>query len=132
MSFAAGVVGTAYCHRNKNGLNCWGLVAKYYQSIGLLIPDYLIASADNAEITRAFSEAFAKGEHGFKLTEKPKNGDVVIFSAPNRFHCGLFFDRKVLHSSVGLGVIIQPLHDIKGFKKIEYWTHGNYKADQAG
>lgn len=123
MTFAESVIGTPYNMHNINGLSCWGLVALYYGTKNVSLPNYRINSLDVREITRAFTEAFNSGDHGFKPTDTPKDYDVVVFKSNIQWHCGLLLNKKVLHSTPKYGVIYQNLKDITGFNHVEYWTY---------
>lgn len=124
ISFISDVIGTPYCMQNEHGLNCWGVVAKYYGKTGNVLKNYVISSLSSREITTVFSLAFYNNDHGFIKTDTPKNGDVVIFKSHIQYHCGLWFDGKILHSSHHMnGVTYQRIEDIRGFREIEFWTY---------
>lgn len=123
MNFAANHIGIPYCPRNITGLNCWGLVAAYYTQKGKELPNYTIDSVSHREIASAFTAAFLTGDHGFKKTDTPVDGDLILFKSKTRSHCGLLLDGKVLHSTPVRGVVYQSIGDVEGFTEIEYWAH---------
>jgi cell wall-associated NlpC family hydrolase len=121
-------IGLPYDIHNKNGLNCWALVAKVYKDrFGASIADYPSPSNNIRDIAATFTAAFANGEHGFTQQASPKDYDVVIFKKMTRFnfifHCGIWIDGRVLHSSSRSGgVVYEPLKIAgHGFKEIEFW-----------
>ena len=121
-------VGLPYDIHNKDGVNCWGLVAKvYHDKFSKEIEDFPSPSNSIRDIAATFTAAFANGKHGFKKVEKPKYLDVVIFKKSTRFgfifHCGLWLDGKVLHSASRAGsVVYEPLNIAgHGFTEIEFW-----------
>ena len=116
--FIDSVLGKPFCIRNERGLNCLGLVAAYYNLIGVCVPEYKVKSM--REIANAFAIAFAENSHGFIKIENPVNGCLVLFINGKRRHCGIFFDGNILHSTIDAGVISQKLSDISGFKKKEF------------
>lgn len=120
--FIISMVGTPYCIKNQNGINCWGVISEYYKHKGIALFNYVLNTMSPKELNTVFTIALTEGHHGFKPTDKPKNGDVVLFRHPLHYHCGLWLDGKVLHSIQNVGVIYQPLSDIKGFQGYEYWT----------
>jgi len=115
-------IGTPYCLHNLNGLNCWGLVAQYYDAVhNTELPIYEPKST--YEIANTFTAAFANGDHGFKkCINKAKDGDVIVFKSSKGFHCGLYYKGKVLHSSGRtFGVALQQIKDVYGYKEHEFW-----------
>lgn len=121
-------IGLPYDIHNKHGYNCWAIVAKVYKDrFDFNIADYPSPSSSIRDIAATFTAAFANGTHGFKKQDSAQDYDVVIFKKSTRFgfifHCGIMFDRKVLHSSSRSGgVVFEPLHIAgHGFKEIEFW-----------
>lgn len=119
--FIAEVLGLPYCPRNRNGLNCWGVVVMWCARLGRIVPSYTIDSVTTENIVAAFTAAFTEGGHGYRKTDTPADGDVIVFTGA-RFHCGLLFGKNVLHAAPG-GVVLQPLTTIRGFTGREFWTY---------
>lgn len=124
MSFITDTIGLPYCLHNRRGVNCWGLVALYYKNLGVELPDYRAEALNIRAISAAFTLAILEGEHGFKITTSPTDGDVVIFKSKTQTHCGIWLKGKVLHSSPSVnGVAYQKLEDFSSFLNIEFWTY---------
>ena len=121
-------IGTPYDIHNKNGLNCWGLITTVYRDLfSDTIKDFPSGTDTPQELAAVFALAFAKNEHGFTITEKPKDFDLVVFSrsstAGTLYHCGIMYEGKVLHSNKNTGgVVYQSLKDAKrGFREQLFW-----------
>ena len=117
-------IGIPYSFDNSSGVNCWTLVALIYadlfdSELGL----YPLATGTAREISSVFTQAFAKGDHGFKEVKFPKNYDIVIFNRKEHYHCGIYFDGFILHCSQYTGgVSYQPFLTVKkGFNEVSYW-----------
>jgi len=124
VSFITDTIGLPYCLHNLRGVNCWGLVALYYKTRGVKLPEYKAEALNTRAISTAFSLAFLEGAHGFKITTSPVNGDVIIFKSATQTHCGIWVEGKVLHSSPTVkGVAYQEIKDVSGFTSIEFWTY---------
>ena len=115
-------VGMPYNLHNKNGLNCWALVALVYSDLfDAVVPDY---KADNLQaVSAAFTAAFAEGLHGFTQVDEPKDFDVVIMKSERLFHCGIWYQGKVLHANNGAKqVTFERFKDAtRNFKVVEFW-----------
>lgn len=115
-------IGMPYNLHNKNGVNCWALIALVYKD---LLDDELVEyNAENSEaVALAFTTAFANGKHGFKQVDTPQDYDVVFMR--NRFfhHCGLYYEGKILHANTGAKqVTFERFKDVtRTFKKVEFW-----------
>ncbi len=115
-------IGIPYSLSNKNGVNCWALVALVYHDLrGLTIPDY--ESKNHQQVTAAFTAAFAEGLHGFKQVDEPIDFDVVIMKANRLTHCGVWYQGRLLHANNGAKqVTFERLKDVaRPFKSIEFW-----------
>lgn len=115
-------VGIKYDITNKNGVNCWGLIALVYSKIlGKSVKDYPVKSI--RESAKAFTMAFFKGDHGFKVVEMPNNLDVVTLQKGNIFHCGIWYNGRILHASNHAGqVVYQKFSDVKrDFETVKFW-----------
>ncbi len=120
-------IGIPYDIHNRNGLNCWGLVASVYKDLGVEIPDFKPRNGSPREIANTFARAFASGKHGFKMTQKPSNYCVVVFKRLSKFgqvfHCGVYIDGKVIHSSKGVGMVSMQSMELAGigYSEVEFW-----------
>jgi hypothetical protein len=121
-------IGLKYDLHNKKGLNCWALVAKVYSDIfGDTIPIYKSKSNKPSDIASTFNQAFLNDQHGFKKVEKPVDYCVAVFKKPtingDFFHCGIYFQGKILHSSDVVGMVTyQSMKEAsRGFKTVEFW-----------
>ena len=121
-------IGLPYDIKNKNGYNCWALVAKVYRDkLNYNIEDYPSKTGNIRDIAAAFTAAFANGSHGFTQRLTSENLDVVIFKKKTKFgfifHCGIMVDGKVLHSSSRSGGVVYETLKLAGygFKEVEFW-----------
>jgi len=117
-------IGIPYNHFNKNGLNCWGLVAAVYSELGKSLVDFKLTNGTPRDIANTFNKALLSGEHNFKqIFDKPKQFDLLLFKRTHIYHVGLFFDGKCLHSSTDSnGVVIQSIDQVKrNFKEVTTW-----------
>ena len=86
--------------------------------------DFVIQRVNVRDIARAFTIAFAENRHGFKKTDKPKEGDIILFKGKSIYHCDILLGGKVLHSTHQKGgVVYQNIDDVLGFNEIEYWAY---------
>lgn len=120
--FICSMIGRPYCIKNENGINCWGVISEYYSKKGIKLFNYVLNTLSPRELNTVFTIALTEGHHGFKPATTPVNGDVVLFKHHLNYHCGLWLNGKVLHSVQNVGVLYQPLSDIRGFSGYEYWT----------
>ena len=120
-------VGIPYSLRPVDGfLNCWQLVSLVYRNeLSKDIPGF--SANDIADISNAFTAAFATGDHGFSVVDEPKDFDVVVFVSErrkrNRFHCGIMYNGKVLHAFNKFGqVVYHSLAEASdSFERVEFW-----------
>jgi len=116
-------VGIPYDLQNRQGVNCWSLVALVYDKLfNDKLQDY---SAKNIQsISAAFSAAFAEGNHGFERVEKPSDFDVVVMYGNITTHCGVYYQGKLLHAtSDQKQVVFQRLNDVtRFFNRVEFWS----------
>ena len=118
-------IGLPYDLHNRNGLNCWALVALVYRDLfDLALPDYRSKSESYQDIVAAFTTAFAEGEHGFAQVSEPQDLCVVVMKHRRLQHCGLWYQGRVLHAASAFGqVVLQSEKDAcKRFDTIEYWA----------
>ena len=119
--------GIPYSLRPIDGcLNCWGLVALVYRNeVGKDIP--MFNAGNLSGISRAFTAAFASGEHGFSVVNECIDFDVVVFindrGARSEYHCGIIYNNKVLHATNKIGQVVYQALDVasKGFNRVEFW-----------
>lgn len=121
-------IGMPYDIKNQHGVNCWGLVAKVYNDkFSDDLPDFPSPSKSLADISATFTAAFANGNHGFTMVDKPQNYDVVVFKRKMAkcfyFHCGIWLDGKILHSASRSGGVVYEAFDsvARQFKVVEFW-----------
>ena len=103
---------------------CWLLVVDVYvNELGLKVKNYHAKSDSGLSIARKFRHEIAKGEHGFIKLEDPEDFAVVLLNKPGS-HCGIYYNGKVLHASIG-GVVYQDLLTLKDhYKTVEFWKRG--------
>ena len=103
---------------------CWLLVVDVYiNELGLKVQNYESGGVSGLAIARKFRLELSKNEHGFVKLDKPEDFSVVLLTKPGS-HCGVYYNGKVLHASVG-GVVYQDLHTLKDhYKTVEFWKRG--------
>lgn len=115
-------IGMPYDLHNKNGLNCWALVARVYRDLfSETLTDY---NADNiSKVSAAFTAAFARGDHGFHNVETPEDFDVIVMFSKRLTHCGIYYQGKILHANGGAKqVTFERLKDVtRQFEAVEFW-----------
>jgi len=113
-----------YLRKTYESPPCWLLVVDVYvNELDLKVKNYEAESDTGLAIARKFRHEIAKNEHGFVKLDDPEDFAVVLMSKPGS-HCGLYYNGKVLHASVG-GVVYQDLHTLKDhYKTVEFWKRG--------
>jgi cell wall-associated NlpC family hydrolase len=93
-------LGLPYDINSVHGVNCWTLVALVYKK-ELQIELSLYAGKTNStqDIADEFKDRLAAGDHGFDIVDSPINYDLVIFNNDKSYHCGIYWNRKVLHAN---------------------------------
>ena len=113
-----------YLCKTYNQPPCWLLVVDVYvNELGLNVKNYHAETDSGLAIARKFRLELSKNEHGFVKIDQPENFAVILMSKPGS-HCGIYYDGKVLHASIG-GVVYQDLLTLKDhFKIMEFWKRG--------
>jgi len=121
-------IGIKYDLHNRKGLNCWALVAKVYGDLfGDEIPEFVSKTDNPKDIAATFTAAFASGDHGFHQIANPVELCVAVFKRPTKFgfdfHCGIYHQGKILHSSKPVGMVsYQSIAEAsRGFRIVEFW-----------
>ena len=121
-------IGIKYDLHNRKGLNCWALVAKVYSDLfGDEIPEFVSKTDNPKDIAATFTAAFASGDHGFHQIANPVELCVAVFKRPTKFgfdfHCGIYHQGKILHSSKPVGMVsYQSIAEAsRGFRIVEFW-----------
>lgn len=117
-------LGTPYKHqgKNKRGVDCWGLVYKYLDYIGIKInytPDYEKHWSKHGE--DYFIEGIEKFYNYFERINYPEKGSIVLFKGANGVvnHIGIVIDEtKFIHAIEKAGVCISKLSDNRFKNKI--------------
>jgi len=118
----AELIGIPYDLHNKKGVNCWGLVALVYDKmLGKSLISFDVKSY--RDIANTFTQAFIDNAHGFKKTDKPNNFDVVTMNKGKLFHCGIYHDGNILHSSLEAKQVVYEKYNnvVRQFEVIEFW-----------
>jgi cell wall-associated NlpC family hydrolase len=93
--------------RGPDAYDCWGLCIEVYRRGGRPLPEFISADLSRSEIVRLMAAQAPKiAAHRIKA---PK--DWAFACDVRRGHVGIVFDRRVLHSSRGFGVVAQRLED---------------------
>lgn len=92
-AWAGKYIGLPYADkgRTRAGADCWGGVRLVLADVfGIALPDYA-DSYTTADDMDSVADAVAAGlEHGWKRTEKPQEGDLLILRVAGRpWHCGI-------------------------------------------
>lgn len=117
-------IGLPYDLFNKNGVNCWSLVALVYSDFfDEKLADYASKDKSFQSIAAAFTAAFAEGKHGFTQIDEPVDLCVIVMKHKLLTHCGIWYEGKVIHAtSAARQVIMQDEKDaVRQFKSVEYW-----------
>ena len=92
--------------RDMTGLDCWGLVRIIYDRIGIDLPDYRIAAADEL----AVHEEMLEQEPRWRRLERPEAGAVVLIAngeTGRANHVGVYIgDGRMIHAYAYSGVAI--------------------------
>lgn len=115
---------SSYLRKTYQHPPCWLLVVDVYiNELGLKVTNYESDSDSALSIARKFRLELAKNEHGFVKIDEPVDYAVVLLSSPGS-HCGIYYQGKVLHASIG-GVVYQDLHTLNDhYKQVEFWQRG--------
>lgn len=100
---------------------CWHLVADMLGQV----PSFVPVDATIASVAATFRLALHEGRHGFKRSEDPQEGCVVLMgrrAAHVPHHCGVYIEGRVLHAlpSGNMYQDLASLGDI--YERIEFWV----------
>ena len=123
-SFIINWLGTPYKHtgRDKDGVDCWGLVYRYFDYIGLRINydiDYEKHWSKNGK--NYFIEGIDQFYKYFEKISYPEKGSIVLFTGINGVvnHIGIVIDdNKFIHAVKKAGVCISKFSDNRFKNKI--------------
>jgi len=101
--------------QGPEAFDCWALVRHVLaQHFGIAVPPVEVDAFDLRAVVRTFSD---HDEHArWRQVDSARNGDVILFGRSRikpPVHCGVAVDGGVLHALQGLGVIYQPLTDVR-------------------
>jgi cell wall-associated NlpC family hydrolase len=89
--------------RSPVGVDCWGLVVKFYQEVrGETLPDWAGRRGGSAWVQRAIA---GEARDHWRPLDQPTDGCMVKCLA----HVGIYWRGDVLHSTLGAGVVLQRL-----------------------
>lgn len=100
--------------RDKDGLDCWGLVLEVFRRLGHALPDPGVTTAD-IEGGRADPFAAYSASDDWERAMPPfQVFDVILFKPEGgghvASHAGVYVgERKILHATDTAGVCTQPL-----------------------
>lgn len=130
MDPVAALVGIPYVDKGRDpavGLDCWGVVRQFYQTVrGVLLPS-LVARYVSAFDAASVSALVADEASAWTRVAAPAFGDVVTFNVSGRpWHIGVCLGGgRFLHTVKGVGSVIERLDSPLWAPRIEgYWTYG--------
>lgn len=117
--WAARYVGTPYRPGGRApgvGLDCWGLVWRYYRDIlGVWMPD--VPAVDHARLIQYGAEALAPWGFHWEEIRHPEEGCVVAMGfRDSPHHIGVWTDEPpgyVIHALIGHSVVAQTLAQVR-------------------
>ena len=126
MHWATELIGKSYRPGaiGPDAFDCWGLVWYVYNYIFSLPVPYVPYHGGEKQAARRF---FKKYKEIWEEIPLPELHCVVTFSPkviPT--HTGIYLgDRKVLHATEGVGVVVDPIDRFKyyGYRTIKFYRH---------
>lgn len=94
----------SYDHRNKKGVNCWGLYALVrHNEFNDNVASHGLTRCSNEEIAAAYAIVFAKYKDVHTEVTNPENYDLIVLSIKDtdgkmKFHCGVYWEGRMLHA----------------------------------
>ena len=100
--------------------DCWELAVEVRDRLGLTTPAYKVPpQARTAAHRRDLGGADPKV---WKRLERPVDGCLVGFGSVLIKHCGVYFNRRVMHSVEGSGVMYQEVSVLRDFfGPVSFW-----------
>ena len=91
--------------RSFDGCDCWGLLYLFYGvELGIVLPEYALSFADEAELLEARRVISAEKGSAWQRVEKPIVGDAVLMQTRGDLaHIGVYVGRGLmLHTRSGI------------------------------
>lgn len=129
-TWCAGYVGIPYLDkgRDRGGADCWGLVRMVLGDVfGMSLPDYNDTYRDGEDWPAIGAAVRAGLADGWRLTEHPRAGDLLILSIAKRpWHCAVMLNSlQFLHAAPGDSARVERLDSPQWARRIE----GIYRHD---
>lgn len=130
--WAVKYIGLPYCPggRDKNGVDCWGLLKLIYQDEwNMSLPE--LPGLPQEDLLKISREILAQIKVGWTEVSKPRDGCAVAMSQRDALHhVGVWVDvdgGRVLHSPKA-PVVAESIRFLswKGFKKIQFFVYGHH------
>lgn len=94
--------------RDMNGVDCWGLVMRYYRDcLAVELPDWTRGARPAGAVKDTFE---AEVPRHWRPIAAPRSGCLVLVAPSRRpAHIGVFWRGGVLHAALGRGVVWENL-----------------------
>ncbi len=95
--------------RDKDGMDCWGLVRECFRRQGIAVRDYSISAMEEVKI----SEQMEKERPLWEKLHEPRDGCLVLMRTDSSLwanHAGIYIgDGKFIHAYPSAGVCISAI-----------------------
>lgn len=96
------LIGTPYSFRD---FNCWHYVSKVRADNNIKTKLFKPRNMANAfQIIKAEMQVLG---HGLTRATSPENFDIVIVKSGKIYHCGLYYEKEVMHCSRALRQVVK-------------------------